>query len=66
MAAGNVSTEDVVHMFQRWNERRDIDLAAISAVTKDAAGFFQKALPGTIHRTGPIPHRGRFTPPANG
>jgi hydroxymethylglutaryl-CoA lyase len=66
MAAGNVSTEDVVHMFQRWNERRDIDLAAISAVTKDAAAFFLKALPGTIHRTGPIPHRGRFTPPANG
>jgi hydroxymethylglutaryl-CoA lyase len=66
LAAGNVCTEDVVHMFQRWNLRRDIDVAMISEVTKDAAAFFQKALPGTIHRTGPIPHRGRFAAPASG
>lgn len=63
-AAGNVATEDVVHMFQRWNLRRDIDVAAISAVSAEASEFFGKALPGTIHRTGPIGHRGRFTPPA--
>jgi hydroxymethylglutaryl-CoA lyase len=63
VAAGNVCTEDVVHMFQRWDLRRDIDLAAITGVTADAAGFFNRALPGTIHRTGAIPHRGRFTPP---
>jgi len=66
VAAGNVCTEDVVHMFQRWDLRRDIDLAAITGVTADAAGFFNRALPGTIHRTGAIPHRGRFTAPANG
>ena len=65
LAAGNVCTEDVVHMFQRWNVRRDIDVAMICEVTKDAAAFFQKALPGTIHRTGPISHRGRFAVPAN-
>jgi hydroxymethylglutaryl-CoA lyase len=63
VAAGNVCTEDVVHMFQRWDLRRDIDLAAITGVTADAAGFFNRALPGTIHRTGAIPHRGRCTPP---
>ena len=66
VAAGNVCTEDVVHMFQRGDLRRDIDLDAITAVTKDAAAFFNRALPGTIHRTGPIAHRGRFAPPANG
>jgi hydroxymethylglutaryl-CoA lyase len=66
MAADNVCTEDVVHMFQRANLRRDIELDAITAVTKDAALFFNKALPGTIHRTGPIFHRGRFAAPTNG
>ena len=63
-AAGNVCTEDVVHMFQRFDVRTDIDLEVISAVTRDAAGFFGTAMPGTIHRTGPIPHRGRFAGPA--
>jgi hydroxymethylglutaryl-CoA lyase len=60
VAAGNVCTEDMVHMFQRGNLRRDIDLDRLTAVTKDAAAFFDRALPGTIHRTGPIPHPGRF------
>jgi hydroxymethylglutaryl-CoA lyase len=66
LAAGNVCTEDVVHMFQRGNLRRDIDLEAISSVTREAAAFFGKAMPGTIHRTGPIFHPGRFAGPATG
>jgi hydroxymethylglutaryl-CoA lyase len=66
VAAGNVCTEDVIHMFQRAGLRRDIDLAAITAVTADAAAFFSRALPGTIHRTGAIPHPGRFAAPSNG
>ena len=66
LAAGNVCTEDVVHMFHRWNERRDVDVDAISAVTRDASAFFGKAMPGTIHQTGPIAHRGRFEAPVNG
>jgi len=65
MAAGNVCTEDVIHMFHRANLRRDIDLGAIVSVTKDAAAFFNKPLPGTIHRTGPIFHPGRFAAPTN-
>ena len=63
IAAGNVCTEDVVHMLQRFGLRRDVDLDALTAVTRDAAGFFGRELPGTIHRTGPIPHAGRLAPP---
>jgi hydroxymethylglutaryl-CoA lyase len=64
VAAGNVCTEDVVHMFQRQDLRRDIETGVIAAVTTDAAAFFNRALPGTIYRTGAIPHRGRFEVPA--
>ncbi len=64
VAAGNVCTEDVVHLLHRFNLRRDIDIEPIVAVTRDAAAFFGRELPGTIHRTGEIPHAGRFAPPA--
>jgi hypothetical protein len=33
-----------------------IDVAAVSEVTRDAAAFFDRALPGVVHRTGPIPY----------
>jgi hypothetical protein len=33
-----------------------VDIAAVSEVTKDAARFFGRALPGVVHRTGPIPY----------
>jgi hydroxymethylglutaryl-CoA lyase len=56
VAAGNVCTEDLVHLFQRMHERRDVSLDAIVDVAKDAARFFNRALPGRIHVTGPIPH----------
>jgi hydroxymethylglutaryl-CoA lyase len=64
VAAGNVCTEDLVHMFQRAGACRAVDLAALTAVTSDAARFFNRPLPGTITRTGPIPHAGRFALPA--
>jgi hydroxymethylglutaryl-CoA lyase len=56
VAAGNICTEDLVHLFHRMHERRDISLDAIVDVAKDAALFFNRALPGRIHTTGPIPH----------
>jgi hydroxymethylglutaryl-CoA lyase len=60
VAAGNVCTEDLVHLLHRMNQRRDIEIEPIVEVVKDAATFFGRALPGVINATGPIPHGGRF------
>ena len=56
VAAGNVCTEDLAHLFQRMGVTTGVDVAAVSEVTKDAAAFFGRALPGVVHRTGPIPY----------
>jgi hydroxymethylglutaryl-CoA lyase len=56
VAAGNVCTEDLVHLFQRMHLRADLGLAAIVDVAKQAEAFFARPLPGRIHTTGPIPH----------
>ena len=56
VAAGNVCTEDLVHLFHRMHQRRDVSIEPIIGVAKDAALFFNRALPGRIHVTGPIPH----------
>lgn len=55
IAAGNVATEDLVHMQQRMNRRTDIRLDRLIALAKDAERFFGRTLPGVIHRTGPVP-----------
>ncbi len=55
LSGGNLCTEDFVHLLQRMNLRREIDLQLLIGVAADAGRFFQRALPGTIHRTGPIP-----------
>jgi hydroxymethylglutaryl-CoA lyase len=60
VAAGNVCTEDLVHMLHRMNLRRDVKLEPLTALARDAAAFLGRELPGTVHRTGPIPHPGRF------
>jgi hydroxymethylglutaryl-CoA lyase len=56
VAAGNVCTEDLVHLLDRMGAGAGIDVAAVAAVTKDASAFFGRPLPGVIHRTGPIPY----------
>lgn len=56
VAAGNVCTEDLVHMLHRMGVRPDVALDPIVAVARDAAAFFGRDLPGTIYRTGPVPH----------
>jgi hydroxymethylglutaryl-CoA lyase len=56
VASGNVCTEDLVHMFHRMEIRTDIDVNKISEVSKDAAKFFNRELPGTIYRTDEIPY----------
>ena len=55
VAAGNLCTEDFVHLLQRMGRRRDICLDKLVAIAAGAGRFFQRSLPGTIHRTGPIP-----------
>lgn len=55
VAAGNVATEDVVHLLQRMGMRRDIKLDRLIELAKDVERFFGRPLPGTIHRMGPVP-----------
>jgi len=54
VAAGNVATEDLVHGLNRVGQRRDIDVPALIAIAKDVAAFFDRPLPGRVHRTGPL------------
>lgn len=55
VAAGNVATEDVVHMLQRMNMRRDISLEGLIVAAKSAEEMLGRTLPGRVHVTGPIP-----------
>ena len=55
IAAGNISTEDLVHMFQKMNMRNDIQIDKLIAIAKDAAEYFNRELPGVIYKTGKIP-----------
>jgi hydroxymethylglutaryl-CoA lyase len=57
VTGGNLCTEDFIHMLQRMNLRKDIGLQCLIEVAADADRFFGRTLPGTIHRTGPIPER---------
>ena len=56
VAAGNVCTEDLAHLFARMGVTTGIDIAAVAEVTKAAAALFGRPLPGVVHRTGPIPY----------
>jgi len=55
LSSGNVSTEDLVHLFQRIGTREEIDLDRIVGVAKDAETFLGRPLPGVVHRVGAIP-----------
>ena len=55
IAAGNISTEDLVHMFQEMNLRKDIQLDKLIIIAKEAAEYFKRELPGVIYKTGKIP-----------
>jgi len=58
IAGGNVSTEDLLHMWQRMGLRRDISLEKLIDLACDMSRFFGRELPGTIYRTGPIQEPG--------
>ena len=51
---GNLCTEDFVYFLQRTGRRQDVHLAPIISVASAASVFFGRALPGTVHRIGPI------------
>ena len=55
IAGGNVSTEDLVHMLHRMDLRPDLRLDRLIAVAQDVATLFNREMPGTVYRTGPIP-----------
>jgi len=55
IAAGNVCTEDLVHMFQRMNLRKNIDIDKLIQISKETSEFFKRELPGVIYKTGMIP-----------
>jgi len=50
VAAGNLCTEDFAHLLQRMGRRPDIELGKLTEVSRDAGRFFERALPGAIHR----------------
>jgi hydroxymethylglutaryl-CoA lyase len=55
VAAGNLCTEDFVHMLQMQHLRADIDLAPIVDVARQAEAFFERPLPGNVYRVGALP-----------
>jgi hydroxymethylglutaryl-CoA lyase len=54
LPAGNVSTEDLVHSFQRMGLRGDINLDALLNAAGQVGAFFGRELPGLVLRSGSI------------
>lgn len=54
LPAGNVSTEDLVHTFQRMGLRKDIRLDVLLDVARQVSAFFERELPGFILKSGSI------------
>lgn len=55
IAAGNICTEDLVHLLHRMNMRNDIKLDRLIEIAKAVGRFFNRDLPGFIYKSGPIP-----------
>jgi hydroxymethylglutaryl-CoA lyase len=56
VAGGNVATEDFVHLLQRMSLRPDVRLDQLVTLARDAGRYFNRPMPGTIHRTGAVPN----------
>ena len=54
LPAGNVSTEDLVHSFQREGIRTDIRLEVLLTVARQVSSCFDRELPGMILKSGSI------------
>ena len=61
-AAGNVASEDLIHMFQRMGFRPDIRCSGLVELARDVARFFNRELPGLVYRTGPLDFSRRTDP----
>jgi hydroxymethylglutaryl-CoA lyase len=55
VAGGNTCTEDLVHAWQRSGARTDVRLDALVEVARGVAAYFQRDMPGSVYRSGPIP-----------
>ncbi len=55
VAGGNTCTEDLVHAWQRNGVRTDIRLDTLVDVARGVSSFFDRELPGSVYRSGPIP-----------
>jgi len=55
VAGGNTCSEDLVHAWQRNGVRADVRLDALVALARELSDFFERELPGRVHRAGPIP-----------
>jgi len=56
VAAGNVSTEDILTMFQEMGIRKDINIKKIKSVSLYAEGFLMKELPSYTYKNNGIKH----------
>jgi len=56
VAGGNVSSEDMVHMFHRLGLRHDIRLSPLLDLAKDVGTHFGREMPGMVYKSGPIPN----------
>ena len=54
VSGGNVPTEDLVHMLQRMELRRDLALAPLMSAARLAEELVAHPLPGRVHVTGPV------------
>jgi hydroxymethylglutaryl-CoA lyase len=54
VAAGNVCTEDLVHSLQRSGIRKDIQLRKLIDLAKEFSIVFNREMPGTVYKTGPV------------
>ncbi len=56
VAAGNISTEDMITMFQEMGLRKDINIKKIKSVSLYAEGFLMKELPSYTYKNNGIKH----------
>ncbi len=54
IAGGNVCTEDLVHMLQRMNLKKKVNLGKLIEIANDVGRFFEREMSGYVHKTGPI------------
>ncbi len=55
VAGGNLCTEDWLHLLHQMDLRKDVPLDPLLGLARDMTATFERDLPGTIHRSGPIP-----------